>query len=134
MAPRRIAPCLDRMSLSPSSPRRPLPPPRTPAASCSSATASSSPASRLRRPPRSPPGGLDDFEEVVGLEARPADEAAIDIGLREQALGVVRLDAAAVEDGQGGRELVAVQPGHALADVGLRLLRLLRGGSLAGAD
>src|SRR4051812_29322692 len=42
--------------------------------------------------------GGDDRGEIGGLEAGAADEGAVDVGHRQQFLGVVGLDRAAVED------------------------------------
>ena len=43
-------------------------------------------------------GGAADGDEIAGLQRRAADQAAVDVGLREQRRRVVGLDAAAVED------------------------------------
>ena len=46
--------------------------------------------------------GPHDGQEIVGLQARAADQAAVDVRLAEQRRGVVRLDAAAVLDRRRG--------------------------------
>ena len=46
---------------------------------------------------------VDELQERVGLERGAADEGAVDVGQRHQALDVVGLDAAAVEDAQRRR-------------------------------
>src|SRR5690349_6010180 len=47
---------------------------------------------------RSGAGRGDDLKEIRGLERRAADEAAVDVGLGEQARGVAGIHAAAIED------------------------------------
>src|SRR5215204_4295306 len=95
------------------------------------------PSRRARRGRRPTPScarrDLDDRTEVAGVEARAADERAVDVREREQLGRVVGLERAAVEDPHrsGG---VRVEPGHQRADERDRLLRLLRRRDLAGAD
>ena len=45
---------------------------------------------------------MDDFQEGVRAQGGPADERAVDVGLRQQRRRVVGLDAAAVEDARRG--------------------------------
>ena len=57
-------------------------------------------------------GSGDDAQELVGLQAGPADQRPVDVGLGEQLGGVVRLDAAAVLDADrlGNCGIVALGP------------------------
>src|SRR4051812_39232702 len=75
---------------------------------------------------------LDYGREVVRVERGAADEGAVDVGQREQLLGVAGLDRAAIED----PDLIGSGPPHAqdVADEGAGLLRLLCRGGAAGAD
>ena len=79
-------------------------------------------------------GRVDDGQEVVGLQGRAADEAAVDVGLGQQLRRVLGVHGAAVLDGDGpghpGAELLADDG----ADVGADLAGLFGGGGLAGAD
>ena len=76
----------------------------------------------------------DDCQEILRLQARAADQRAIDVGLAEQRRRVVRLDAAAVLDDERLRRRLAAQLADALADERMRILGLLRRGVDAGAD
>src|SRR5260221_14542936 len=77
---------------------------------------------------------VDDGEEALGLEGRPADEDAVDVGLDHDAGDVAGGDAAAVEDPDGLGRIVAVAAGDTLAQEGLDLLRLVGGGHAARPD
>ena len=55
-------------------------------------------------------GRRDDRRERLGVEAGAADERAVDVGQREQLGGVLRLDAAAVEDARQLRLLLGERP------------------------
>src|SRR4030095_932452 len=77
---------------------------------------------------------LDDHGELVGVEAGPTDQGAVDVGLGGQLLGVARLDAAAVLDAGLVGGGLADQLGHGRADDGDRLLGVVGGGGPAGAD
>src|SRR5437879_6289248 len=77
---------------------------------------------------------LHDTGECGGVKARPADQGAVDVGLRHERVDVLRLDAAAVEDAHplrgGGRG-----EAHQLAANGMvDFLRLPRGRGASGAD
>ena len=74
-------------------------------------------------------------EEVGRLEARPADQGAVDVGAGEQFPGVVRLDAPAIQDRTPRRRRrFAERPGEPGADERVDLLRLFGGRGQAGAD
>src|SRR5215470_3098351 len=77
---------------------------------------------------------LHDGHETLRVEARPADERAVDLTLRQQRLHVVGLHAAAVQNPRTlgdflGREL-RQEPAHVPVDLG----RLLRRGVHSGPD
>src|SRR5690349_4106907 len=55
-------------------------------------------------------GSEDDGKESLQLQRSPADQRAVELGLGEQRLGVLGLDAAAVENAQAVR---GVAPGGA---------------------
>src|SRR5690606_40319258 len=71
-------------------------------------------------------------QEVLGLERRAADQAAVDVRLRKQRGRIVRLYTAAVKNPQPGSRF-RILLGDASADAGMHLLRLLRAGGTAGA-
>src|SRR5881296_661615 len=77
---------------------------------------------------------LHDTGEGGGVKARPADQGAVDVGLRHERVDVLRLDAAAVEDAHplrgGGRGETHQLPANGMVD----FLRLPRGRGAAGAD
>src|SRR5439155_4897121 len=77
---------------------------------------------------------LHDAGEGGGVEARPADQGAVDVGLRHERVDVLRLDAAAVEDAHplrgGGRGETHQLPANGMVD----FLRLPRGRGASGAD
>ena len=58
-------------------------------------------------------GGLvcrfDDLDELLGHEGCAADQTAVDVGLRQQIIGVLFVHGAAVEDGDGTCDLCAVE-------------------------
>ena len=63
-------------------------------------------ASHVARPAAPASAGRgDDGGEARRVQARPADERAVDVGLREERRGVVGLDAAAVEQRDGAARL-----------------------------
>src|SRR5690606_9571521 len=71
-----------------------------------------------------------DGQEVRGHQRRSADQASIDVGLREQLGGVGGLHAAAVEDRQGITHL-SIPRSHLATDECMHVLRLLRAGGQA---
>src|SRR6185295_11508521 len=77
-------------------------------------------------------GGLADGGEVLRIQRRAADQAAVDIGLVEQRRRVVRLDAAAVEDRDGGS--TRAERRQAGAQMRMHGLGFGRARRLAGAD
>src|SRR5512133_3206690 len=77
--------------------------------------------------------GFDDLPEPARIHGCAADERAVDVGLIEEALGVVGLDAAAVEDARLLRELFRGL-GEDAADHGVDGLRVRGRGHEAGAD
>src|SRR5262249_14180075 len=77
---------------------------------------------------------LDDAREGLGLEARAADEHAVDVGLGHERSGVLGLHAAAVLDANRvGRGVPDDLREHAANGAG-DFLRLLGGGRATGAD
>ncbi len=78
-------------------------------------------------------GGGDDAQEGGGFEGGAAHQGAVEVGFGQETGGVVRGDAAAVEDadvfGRGAQDLP-----QAAADEGVHLLGLPGGGGEAGAD
>src|ERR1700749_3597761 len=77
-------------------------------------------------------GGLDEGREALRAERRTADQGAVDVGEGEELLRVPRLDRAAVEDPH--RVGLRAAPAQHVADERARLLGLLGGRDLAGAD
>src|SRR6185295_16346836 len=75
-----------------------------------------------------------DPDEALRVEARTADQGAVDLRLGQQHLGVLGLDAAAVEDANGLRDLLRRELGEQAAQISLDLGRLGRGSVDAGAD
>ena len=69
--------------------------------------------------------GLDDAQEVGGLQAGPADEGAVDVGAGEQLGRVVGLDAPAILDDDPARRRLAELRGELAADEGVDRLGLL---------
>ena len=79
-------------------------------------------------------GGPDDGNEGGGFEACAAYECAIDVGLTEEDFGVVRFDAAAVENtGAFGKRRI-ITSGEPFAKVFVRGFGLFRGSGYAGTD
>src|SRR5579863_7940858 len=76
---------------------------------------------------------LDDGCERVGLEAGSADKRAVDFFLTEEGSGVVGLDAAAVEDADGGGDIGAKQLRHFIPDDLVGIDGHLRRGGFASA-
>jgi aminoglycoside phosphotransferase family enzyme len=76
---------------------------------------------------------LDDAGEVVGIEARAADEGAVDVGLGHQLGGVARLHRPAVLDAHRAAASRR-RPRHRGAHVGAHGLGVVGRGGLAGAD
>ena len=76
---------------------------------------------------------LDDAGERVRVEAGPADERPVDVGQRQQLLGVLGLERAAVEDPHGLAGLL-VEALDERAHERDGLLGLLGGRAAAGAD
>ena len=66
-------------------------------------------------------GSVNDDRKLVGLQGSAADQAAVNIGLAQQLLGVLRVHAAAVLDGQALGSVLAVQLANDLADGGADL-------------
>ena len=77
---------------------------------------------------------VNDDRKLVSLQGSAADQAAVNIGLTQQLLGILRVHAAAVLDGQALGSVLAVQLANDLADSGADLLGLISGSGLAGAD
>mmetsp|Transcript_42812 Transcript_42812/g.101608 ORF Transcript_42812/g.101608 Transcript_42812/m.101608 type:complete len:272 (-) Transcript_42812:344-1159(-) len=77
--------------------------------------------------------GLHDVAEV-GLQGRAAHEEPVDVLPGEEALAVARIDRAAVHDAHRLRDLVRDVLLDPVPDVGVRLLRHLRGRDLPRAD
>src|SRR3954449_141582 len=73
-------------------------------------------------------------QKAVGLQRGAADQAAVDVGLGEEALGVLGLHAAAVLDSDAVGEVLVPHFGKGLADEGVDFLGLGVGGGAAGAD
>src|SRR6185312_199318 len=78
-------------------------------------------------------GGQHQRGKHLGVEAGGADQAAIHVGLSQQRHFVTELDAAAVEDGQGGRGVGAKDLQRAAAQKAMRPFGDLGGGDVAGA-
>src|SRR5438552_1900183 len=82
----------------------------------------------IERPP--PSLILDDAGEGCGIEARAADERAIDVGLRHEGIDIIRLHAAAVEEADALRRRRRGAAADLAADGIVDLLRLSgRGGA-----
>src|SRR5271157_3357441 len=78
--------------------------------------------------------GLDDAQEITGLEAGASHQRPVDVGTGQQLLGVVRLHAPSIlDDNPGGRRL-AERLDEPAADEGVDRLGLLAGGCEARAD
>src|SRR6266850_2598489 len=86
----------------------------------------------IERPP--PSLKLHDAGEDRGIEARAADERAIDVGLRHEGIDIIRLDAAAVEEADALRRRRRGAAADLAADGIVDLLRLSGRGGAAGAD
>src|SRR5437773_11789432 len=86
----------------------------------------------IERPP--PSLILDDAGEGCGIEARAADERAIDVGLRHEGIDIIRLHAAAVEEADALRRRRRGAAADLAADGIVDLLRLSGRGGAAGAD
>ncbi|MNH10311.1 hypothetical protein D3C79_697850 [compost metagenome] len=71
--------------------------------------------------------------ECLGIQRGAADQAAIYVLLGEQLRGVVRLDAAAIQQAHACRRL-GILRGQQLANVRVHRLGLRRAGGLAGAN
>src|SRR5690606_8727798 len=93
---------------------------------------------RARRPRRSGPGRVRlvarDAGELLRVEARAADERAVDVGLRHDRGDVRGLHRAAVEDAGRVREVRVVEVAQGAADRAADLLRVLGRRDLARAD
>src|SRR6478736_3779393 len=75
-----------------------------------------------------------DAAELVHLQARATHQTAVDVGLRHDAADVRGLHRTAVEDAYGVRRGLPVQCPDPAPDLHADLLRVVRGGHLAGAD
>src|SRR4051794_37341357 len=75
-----------------------------------------------------------DAGELVGLEARAADQGAVHVGLSHDRRDVGRLHRAAVQHPHGVRDVAGVELGQAGADRRADFLRVLGGGDLARPD
>ena len=73
-------------------------------------------------------------DRIVDLQAGASDEAPVDVGLLHDARDVGGLDRPAVQDAHLGRRLLGERLGDLAADRPADLLRVVRGGDLAGAD
>src|SRR5438445_13123794 len=65
-----------------------------------------------------------DPDEPLRVEARAADERAVDLGLGHQRLGVLRLHAAAIQDTDGLGDLLGRELGDEPAQISVHLGRL----------
>ena len=79
-------------------------------------------------------GSLDDLDELLGNEGRAADQAAVDVRLSQQVIGILLVHGAAVENGDRAGDLRAVQLADDRTDVLADLFGLFRRRGLAGAD
>ena len=92
----------------------------------------------VRRGAGSPPTilllirGVDDLNELLGLQGSAANEAAVDIGLGQQLGRVLGIHGAAVLDGHAAGHPGAVQAADGGADVAADLAGLVGSGGLAG--
>src|SRR5204863_3999365 len=77
---------------------------------------------------------LDDRDKPRRVQAGATDERAIDFGLGDEALHVLGLDAAAVEDPDGLRDVLRGELGNQPAEVAVHLGRLTGRRVHAGAD
>src|SRR5262249_12833959 len=77
---------------------------------------------------------LHDRRERLGIETGAAHQRAVDLSLRHQVLGVLGLDAAAIENAHLRRHLDAESLGGLSADDTVRVCSKFRRGRLAGAD
>src|SRR5689334_4950501 len=75
-----------------------------------------------------------DPDELFGVETRPADQRAVDVGLLHDAGHVAVLDRAAVDDADPVGRAAGVLLGQPRPDRPDDLLGVLRRGRLAGAD
>src|SRR5690606_25484753 len=76
----------------------------------------------------------DDRGELLGVEARAADERAVDVGLRHDRGDVAGLHRAPVEHAHAVGDARVVEPAELLADRPADLLRVVGRGDLTGAD
>src|SRR5271166_301005 len=81
-----------------------------------------------------PESVLHDLGEVLRVEAGAADQCAVNLLLRHQSGGVVRLYAAAVENAQPRSKIVAEGFGRFVTNDGMSVGGHRRSCSLAGAD
>src|SRR4029453_7090535 len=76
----------------------------------------------------------NDIREAADVQARPADERAVDVRKHDEVVDVVWLDAAAVNPVAAVGRWRAEPAAQAAADVGVRFGRLFRRRVAAGAD
>ena len=79
------------------------------------------------------PASAADRQEIASLQRRTADQAAIDVGLANQLLGIVRLHAATVQNLYFIRHGL-IKAGEFATNKGMYFLRLIRRCGLAGTD
>src|SRR5689334_15476284 len=75
-----------------------------------------------------------DSSELTGVEARAADESAVDVLLRHDGRDVIALDGPSVKDTHPGTGFAPRGARNMFADRGGHLLRVIRRRDLAGAD
>src|SRR5918999_6047769 len=79
-------------------------------------------------------GLLDDRDERRRVETRATDERSVDVGVGDERLHVVGVDAATIQNPQSLGDLLRGELGHETAQVAVHLRRLRGGGVGAGAD
>src|SRR5579884_1082897 len=75
-----------------------------------------------------------DSGELVGVEAGPADQGAVDVALGKDVGGVARIHRASVLDAHGGAGLLPPATGDQAPEGCTHRLGVLRGGVAPGAD
>src|SRR4030067_71847 len=73
-------------------------------------------------------------QELIGFQAGPADQRAVNLRFSHEFGDVARGNAAAVKDAEAVADAAAVEAGDHLADKTDGLIGLVTGGRFAGAD